>query len=280
MAVHETGASDFGAILRRYRNARRMSQLDLANTCEISARHLSFLESGRSQPSREMVLQIGAGLLLPRSARNALLQAAGFAPAFPASPLASQALGPFRAILNEMMERHTPNPALLVDRHWNVHEANASARTLLAALSGNGGEMNIVRMLTRGEHIADVIANLPEVLEEMASRLQLEALEAGDDPVFTALLAALEGAGAKLQTHEPRSRRPIVPLVINTPGGQLSFLSAIAHFGTSEDVTIRDLRLELLFPADDATRTAMTANVAIAAPYSSLPLATTFTEKS
>lgn len=257
MAIHETGASEFGAILRRYRNARRMSQLDLANTCEISARHLSFLESGRSQPSREMVLHIGAGLLLPRSARNALLQAAGFTPAFPASPLDSHALGPFRAILNEMMDRHAPNPALLVDRHWNVQKANASARVLLSALSGGSGELNIVRMLTRGEHIGEVIANLPEVLEEMASRLQLEALEAGDDPAFADLLAALEQAGAKLPAPETRGRRPIVPLVINAAGGQLSFLSAIAHFGTSEDVTIRDLRLELLFPADDYTRNQM-----------------------
>lgn len=257
MAVQQSGAGDFGAILRRYRNARRMSQLDLATTCGISSRHLSFLESGRSQPSREMVLHIGAGLLLPRSARNALLQAAGFAPAFPASPLDSQALGPFRSILNEMMHRHAPNPALLVDRHWNVQEANASARALLSVLSGGGEEMNVVRMLTRGEQAASVIDNLPEVLEEMASRLQLEALEAGDDPAFGDLLAALESAKAKLQMQETRSRGPIVPLVINTGQGQLRFLSAIAHFGSSEDVTIRDLRLELLFPADDYTRTAI-----------------------
>lgn len=259
MSVHETTATPFGAILRRYRSARRMSQLDLANECEISARHLSFLESGRSQPSRDMVLHLGAGLLLPRSARNALLQAAGFAPAFPASPLESRALGPFRDILNEMIARHAPNPALLVDRHWNVQEANATARGLLSALNGGGVEMNIVRMLSTGAHVGDVIANLPEVLNEMTSRLQLEALEAGDDPVFADLLAGLEAASARHPLPETRGRRAIVPFVVNTPEGQLSFLTVIAHFGASDDITIRDLRLELLFPADDHTRNALKA---------------------
>ena len=104
-----TSLPDFGSfpgLLRRYRTARRLSQLDLALTCEISARHLSFLETGRAAPSREMVVQLSEGLLLPLGARNALLQAAGFATVYPASPLASEALGPFRRILTEMMERH------------------------------------------------------------------------------------------------------------------------------------------------------------------------------
>lgn len=257
MTLHDTNATDFGATLRRFRGARRMSQLDLANTCEISARHLSFLESGRSHPSRDMVLHLGAGLLLPRTARNALLQAAGFAPVFPASPLESRALEPFRQVLNEMIERHAPNPALLVDRHWNVQEANPTARALISALASGSEEVNIVRMLAAGGAIAEVIANLPEVLAEMTSRLQIEALEAGDDPIFADLLAALEIASARHPLLESRGRRPIVPIVINAQGGQLSFLSAIAHFGTSEDATIRDLRLELLFPVDNFTRDAI-----------------------
>jgi transcriptional regulator with XRE-family HTH domain len=103
----------FAALLRRYRAARRMSQLDLALDCEVSARHLSFLETGRAKPSREMVLQIADGLILPLGSRNALLQAAGFAAVFPASPLDSEALGPFRAVLQEMMDRHAPWPAIL-----------------------------------------------------------------------------------------------------------------------------------------------------------------------
>ena len=257
MSVSETNTIGFGGALRRYRGARRMSQLDLANTCEISARHLSFLESGRARPSREMVMQLGAGLLLPLGARNALLQAAGFAPVFPASPLESEALEPFRAVLDEMMARHAPNPVMLVDRHWTVREMNKTARALLSPLQADDADTNIVRMLTAGDRADQAVANLPEVLGEIASRLELEALEAGDDPLFADLLSALERACARYPQKTIRARRPVLPLVLNGPGGQLRFLSLIAHFGTSEDVTVRDLRLELLFPCDDHTREAV-----------------------
>jgi transcriptional regulator with XRE-family HTH domain len=250
-------ASSFGAALQRYRGARRMSQLDLAVACEVSARHLSFLESGRAQPSRDMVMRLGAGLLLPLSARNALLQAAGFAPAFPASPLDSRDVEPFRAILDEMMAKHAPNPALLLDRHWNVREANASAHRLLGALQSETPEVNVVRLLTSGPHVANLVANLPEVLAELASRVQLEAFEAGDDAELLALMARLEHAMARHPAPEARHGRPVLPFIVNHGEGQLKFLTAIAHFGASEDANIRDLRLELLFPADDATRAAV-----------------------
>lgn len=207
-----------------------------------------------------MVLQLGAALLLPLQARNALLQTAGFTPAFPASPLDSDSLSPFRAILNDMIARHSPYPAMLVDRHWTVLEANASARALLDALGGGGGESNIVRMMIESQQAAALIANYAEVLAELQSRMQMEALEAGDDPVFAELLGALERACARLPPVSATApRRPLLPLIINSPAGALSFLSAIAHFGTTEDVTIRDLRLELLFPADDQTRAALAA---------------------
>jgi transcriptional regulator with XRE-family HTH domain len=257
MTAQDVAATGFGAVLRRFRSARRMSQLDLANVCEVSARHLSFLESGRAQPSRDMVMQLGAGLLLPLSARNALLLAAGFAPVFPSSPLQSEALGPFRAVLDEMIARHDPNPAFLVDRHWTVREANATARAFLAVLQGDGAEMNIPRLLTTSDRAAQSIANLPEVLGEITSRLQLEALEAGDDPVFADLLAALERACARYPQAGVRPRRPVLPLELDVSGARLRFLSVIAHFGTSEDVTVRDLRLELMFPADGETREAV-----------------------
>lgn len=251
-------AGSFSGLLRRYRTARRLSQLDLALTCEISARHLSFLETGRASPSREMVLQLSEGLLLPLGARNSLLQAAGFASVYPASPLTSEALGPFRRVLTEMMDRHAPYPALVCDRHWNVLDASPVAKVLLGALQDNSGETNLIRILTGSRAAEDAILNLAEMLAEMRSRIQLEALEAADDDVLTALLAELEAATARHPLppgHTPRG--PVVPLMLRTTAGELSFLSTIAHFGTSEDVTIRDLRLELLFPADETTRAAM-----------------------
>lgn len=204
-----------------------------------------------------MVLQLGAGLLLPLGARNALLQSAGFAPAFPATPLASDVLQPFRHILNEMMERHAPYPALLVDRYWNVIEANVTAQTLLAPLQTPGRAPNVVRMMTDHPRAHEIIGNLPEVLAELLTRLQLEALEAAGDAVFEDLLAALERACAK-HPAPAVARRAVLPVVVQIPAGELRFLSAIAHFGTTEDVTVRDLRLELLFPADAATRAVLT----------------------
>ena len=249
----------FAALLRRFRAARRMSQLDLALTCEISARHLSFLETGRAKPSREMVLQIADGLILPLASQNKLLQAAGFAAVFPASPLGSDALGPFRAVLQEMMDRHAPWPAILADRHWRMRDANAAAARLLAPLQGEGGETSLIRMLTDNPAAEALIANLPEVIHEMRGRIALQALEAGNDPILRELLEALDTASLRHPIATAAPRRPLVPLIVNAPGGQLSFLSTIAHFGTSEDVTVRDLRLELLFPADDATRAALKA---------------------
>lgn len=251
------GEDAFAQLLRRFRGARRMSQLDLALTCEISARHLSFLETGRAKPSREMVIQLADGLVLPLGSQNALLQAAGFAPVFPASPLDSAALGPFRAVLQELMDRHAPWPAILCDRHWRMREANASASALLGPLQAETGETNLVRMLTDSAVAAQMIANLPEVIHEMRGRIALEALEAGNDPVLRDLLGALDAASQRHPLPGGAPRRPLVPLIVNTPSGPLSFLSTIAHFGTSEDVTVRDLRLELLFPADDPTRAAL-----------------------
>ena len=253
----------FAACLRRFRAGRRMSQMTLALECEVSPRHVSFLESGRAQPSRDMALRLAAGLLLPLGSRNLLLQAAGFAPHFPVSPLDSAALTPLRAVLAEMMTRHTPWPALLCDRHWTVLDANAPARLLLAALGGGAAPLNVVRMMTDMPHAGETIVNLGDMLAEMQARIELEALEAGDDPVLAAHLQALAAARQrhpKPATGQPR--RPLVPLVVRAYGRTLSFLSAIAQFGTCEDVTVRDLRLELLFPADDATREALAAAAA------------------
>lgn len=259
MAVTDLDDGGFGAALRAWRRARGLSQLDLALAADASPRHLSFLETNRAKPSRDMVLALADAMVLPRAACNTLLNAAGFAALFPVTPLDAAALGPLRAILDEMMQRHAPNPALLCDRHWTVLDATPSARMLLAGLAGDSGEMNVVRMLAASPLAPQGIANYPEVLQEMTGRIRLEALEAGADPVFTEHLRALEAAMRLHPAPGEAQRRPLAPIILRSPGGDLSFLSTIAHFGTSEDVTVRDLRLELLFPADDATRAAMAA---------------------
>lgn len=243
----------FPEALRRWRTARRMSQLDLALETGVSARHLSFLETGRAQPSREMVLRLCDALVAPRAACNELLRAAGFAAVFPNSPLDAEALAPFRAVLADMMRRHDPYPALLCDRTWTLLDANDAARALLTPLQGASRESNIVRMLVRSPIARELIVNFAEVLDDMSARIRLEALEAGADDELHELLAEIE-SHRSAAPPPTAPRRPLTPVVIRAGDGVLCFLSTIAHFGTSEDVTVRDLRLELLFPADEATR--------------------------
>ena len=257
MAAHQAITRSFGTHLQSHRRARRLSQLELAHRCGISSRHISFLESGRAQPSRGMVLRLCAGLMLPLSAQNMLLLAAGFAPVYSALPLCSDALGPFRIVLDEMIARHEPNPAMLVDRCWNVREANASASALLSALDEGAPSVNLARLMADSERARPVIENYPEVLHEMISRLRLEAMGAGADPSLYELIDLLEHAGRRYPVSEIRQPRPVLPLELSLSGARWRFLSVIAHFGTSEDATIRDLRLELLFPADEQTRAAV-----------------------
>jgi transcriptional regulator with XRE-family HTH domain len=247
----------FPATLRAWRAARGLSQFDLAERVGVSTRHLSFLETGRARPSRDMALALADGLMCPRAARNHLLLEAGFAPLYPATPLSADALAPFRTILDEMIARHAPFPAMVCDSHWTIQHANASAQALLGPLHGSAGEMNIIRMLTQSPHAPTLIMNFTEVLEDMVGRVRLEALEAGPDSELGALLGLLIDClkGQAAQTAAPL-RRPVAPVELATPHGPWRFLSTIAHFGTSEDVTVRDLRLELLFPADEPTRSA------------------------
>lgn len=247
----------FGDMLRSWRRARGVSQLDLALSVGVSSRHLSFLESGRARPSRDMAHMIAGALLMPRSEYNALLLSAGFAPVFPASPLEAEAIAPFRAIIAQMMASHSPNPAMVCDRRWTILDANPVARLLLSALQGAEGEMNVIRMLALNPQAPEFVVNHAEVLAEMSGRIRLEALEAGADPELGELVEMIDHALKAYPATPAAPRRPLVPLILRSPSGPLSFLTAVAHFGTSEDVTVRDLRLELLFPADAATRAAI-----------------------
>lgn len=249
----------FGSLLRRRRTERGLSQLELSHLCRISTRHLSFLEAGRARPSREMILHLADGLLLSFAAQNELLHAGGFAPAYPVSPLDSAVLAPFLEALRETMRRHSPNPALICDRRWRLLEANASARYLFGQLQSGGEETNLIRLLTDTPKAADHVANLPDVLAELSARIRLELLGAGGDEELEDLARRLESALKRHPRPAASLRSPLTPLILNTPSGRLSLVSLIAHFGTGEDVTIRDLRLELFFPADEATREAFLA---------------------
>jgi transcriptional regulator with XRE-family HTH domain len=244
----------FGIALKQSREDRRMSQLELALEAQVSTRHLSFLETERAAPSRDMVLGLAHALVLAQRETNRLLSLAGFAPVYHQSPLEAAHLTPLRQALVMMMERHAPWPAIVLDRHWNVHQANPSAMMLLTSLLGAQGPMNVIDILIKNDGAQDVIVNLPEVLHELLGRVRLERLEASMDTELLVLENKLKHALAPLPSWQRTSGQPIIPLQVRWGEKVLSFLTTIAHFGSSDDITIRDLRLELLFPADDLTR--------------------------
>ncbi|MCU0882840.1 MAG: helix-turn-helix transcriptional regulator, partial [Hyphomonadaceae bacterium] len=233
-----------------------MSQLALSLEAGISTRHLSYLESGRAGPSRDMVLKLADALLLPRTTRNDLLTQAGFAPAFPATRLDETGLAPLDRALNDMLANHAPWPAIVCDRHWNTIRATPSAGLLMDLLRTVPAECdapNLIALLVDSPNAAQVIINLDDMRWEMLARLRQELLEAGADPILADLETRLR---SKLGSRQPPAgrRQALVPLHVRALGTDLQFLTAIAHFGTSEDVVVRDLRIELFFPADAATR--------------------------
>jgi transcriptional regulator with XRE-family HTH domain len=250
-----------GEHLREWRQRRRMSQLDLALEAEISTRHLSFLETGRARPSRDMVMLLAEQLEVPLRERNVILVAAGFAPVFPERALDDPALGAARKAVDLILAAHEPYPALLVDLRWNLVAANAALAPLLAGVAPElmEGTVNVLRLALHPRGVAPRIVNLAEwrghILERLRRQVELTA-----DPGLIELMAELRS----YPTPPASDRRPedlggiAVPLQLMTEtGGMLSFISTTTVFGTAVDVTLAELTLETFFPADTATAEAL-----------------------
>ena len=237
----------FGETLKAWRARRHLSQLDLALDANVSARHISFLETGKARPSREMVLQLAETMSLPLRARNELLEQAGFVRAFAETGLDAETLGPIRTALSHMLASHMPFPALICDRHWTLIDANPAAKALLAPLLGR--ESNVARMLATSPLARQLIANWTELMRDFAGRLRLEVARSGGDPILRELLELVK------VDDEPHtaSARPFIPVILRNGESSLSLMSMLAEFGTPRDITISDLRIELFFPADAAT---------------------------
>ena len=247
----------FGEQLRDWRQRRRLSQLDLAAEAELSTRHLSFVETGRSKPSREMVLKLSEALELPLRNRNSLLIAAGYAPSFPERPLNDGRQADARALVQRILDAHTPFPALAVDRHWHLVAHNKSA---LALMAGAAPELlvppiNVLRLSLHPEGLAPQIVNLADWKRHILDRLRHQVSESGD--------SILEGLVEELRSYPaPASKAPAasssealiaVPLILNSPVGQLSFISTTTVFGTPVEVTLSELAIESFFPAEGET---------------------------
>ena len=248
----------FGEHLRDWRQRRRMSQLDMALEADISARHLSFLETGRAQPSREMVLRLAEQLDAPLRERNVLLLAAGFAPVFGERSLEDPALAPAMAAVREWLTAHEPYPALALDRRWNLIAANGAVWPLLEGVAPEllRPPVNTLRLALHPNGLAPRIVNFAEWRTHLLDRLRRQA-QMGGDPELTALtveLAAYPGGETRLHAGRIEAPEVLTPLVLRAGDAVLSLIGTVTVFGTPLDVTLSELMLETLLPADAATR--------------------------
>ena len=251
-----------GEHLREWRTRRRMSQMDLALEAEISTRHLSFLETGRAQPSREMVLHLSDQLEIPLRERNVILVAAGFAPVFPERSLDAPELAAARRAVDVILKAHEPYPALVVDLRWNLVAANAAVAPLLEGVDPEllAGPVNVMRLSLHPKGLAPRIANLGEWQAHALERLRRQA-ELTADPGLIALIEEIRG----YPKPPAPDRRPedygsvVIPFQLMAGDTMLSMIGTTTVFGTPVDITLSELTLETFFPADPATAEALRA---------------------
>ncbi|MBT2116115.1 helix-turn-helix domain-containing protein [Dyella sp. LX-66] len=246
-----------GDLLREWRRHRRLSQLELATEAEISTRHLSFVESGRSTPSRDMILHLAEYLDIPLRERNALLVAAGFAPVYAERALDDPAFETVRRTIELLLKGMEPYPALAVDRYWQLITANGAALRLMAGLPASLLEApaNVLRASLHPAGLAPRIRNLAQWRAHLLERLQRQ-VDASQDPKLVALLRELQGYPAP--ALEPgytvdAGGRIAVPMELEVDGAVLSMLSTTTVFGTPTDVMLQELAIEAFVPADEAT---------------------------
>jgi transcriptional regulator with XRE-family HTH domain len=251
-----------GTLLRDWRIRRRMSQQDLALEAGVSARHVSFVETGRSKPSADMVIQLAEHLDVPLRDRNTLLLAAGFAPAYAQRDLDEPEMGPVREAIDRVLRGHEPYPAVVVDRHWGLVAANGAVPVLIAGAAEHllAPPVNVLRLSLHPDGMAPRIVNLGEWRAHLLDRLGRQAVVSGDSALF-ALHEELAGYPGGVGGHVPdlEAGAIAVPLRLRTDRGELAFISTATTFGTATDVTVAELAIESFFPADEATARALSA---------------------
>ena len=261
--VRRAAPRPFGEHLRHWRQHRRLSQQGLAHEAEISTRHLSFVETGRAVPSREMVLRLAERLDVPLRERNALLVAAGYAPMYRERPLEDPALAPARQAVDLILKSHEPYPALAVDRHWNLLAGNRMLPHLMAGADPSllQAPVNVLRLSLHPQGLGPRIVNLGQWREHLFERLR-QQVQATGDSVLASLLEELRSYPVPANAHDTRLDGELLgvamPFLFRTAdGGVLSFISTTTVFGSPVDVTLQELALETFFPADEATAQAL-----------------------
>ena len=237
--------------LKDWRRRRGLSQEGLGFEANVSARHIAFIETGRSRPSREMVVRLSDALDVPRTDRNMLLEAAGFAPLYKARDLAGEEMRIITEGLHFMLARFEPYPAFVIDRHWRLMKLNRVAKLMFEEAGVMEGD-SVLEALLKPLGLRQAIINWQETAHYFAQRLRTESRHLGGDEILLKAAEALSNEAGSLQTTSG------FPAVVYTryraAGHELSFYSTIAQLGSAEDIALADLRIELLFPGDDATR--------------------------
>lgn len=263
--MNATALRPVGDLLREWRQRRRLSQLDFSVEAEISSKHLSFLETGRSRPSREMLLKLAELLEVPLRDRNTLLISAGFAPMFAERQLDDPSLQAARDAMEIVLKGHEPYPAIAVDRHWTLLAANRAVAPMLTGIKAEllAPPMNVLRASLHPDGLAPRIVNLGQWRAHIFARLRRQ-IEISADPVLAALLEELMAfpapehpIGRNSSEGDITANAFVVPMRLATPMGVLSFISTTTVFGTPIDVTLSELALESFFPADAATAAAL-----------------------
>jgi transcriptional regulator with XRE-family HTH domain len=256
-------ANAFGDLLRRWRAQRSLSQLALALDAQISQRHISFIESGRATPSRDMIARIGDAMDLPLRARNDLLLAAGFAPSYPERDLDDGEMRGVRQVLKQLLAHHEPYPAMVVDRSWNVVMKNDANRRIVAAcLEGRdpaavvpGEPVNFLRLMFAENGLRPRVRNWSEAAPALLSRVRREARAqpgSPSDALYRELAPAVRSLGNIGRNRDALT--PTIPLELEVrPGVVLRVTNTLTTFGTPQDVGVQELRIEMSFPLDDAS---------------------------
>jgi transcriptional regulator with XRE-family HTH domain len=246
-----------GELLRQWRERRRLSQLDLALQTEISTRHLSFVETGRSRPSRDMLLRLAEQLEVPLRERNHLLVAGGYAPVYGQAALDAPELAGVRAALRQVLAGHEPYPAVVVDRSWHLVDANAPVALFLEQVSPEllAPPVNVLRVSLHPEGMAPRILNLGEWRAHLLGRLRRQVALTADRGLaeLHEELRAYPCDQPEPEVEVPGPGEVVVPLRLRHGGRELSLLSIMASFGTPLDVTVAELAIESFFPADPET---------------------------
>ena len=255
--------SSVGVMLQQWRKSRRLSQLALAAEATVSLRHLCFIETGRAQPSRTMVIRLAEALDVPLSERNTLLLAAGFAPIYRESVLDGPELAAVRGALDAILHQQLPYPAVVLDRDWNIRQTNDAATVFFGRMTagqpGPPGPPNVLRLMLHPDGIRRYVTNWPEVAEALIRRVRREAVGGATDEYARRLLAevlAYPDVPQPLAVPDEKPLLPIVPVHFARDGLEFVYFSTVTTLGTAQDVTLQELRIECFHPADEATRKA------------------------